>query len=86
LPYAYLINEKGRRALTKIRYAKILACADRYNMFIDGCSMRASKKAKGADEPLKSTLNPTGFALLKEFIESPSRCRYYQSILKYRTA
>jgi len=70
-PYAFLINEKGRRALTKIRYEKIRACANRYNMFIDGCSMHCSKKRNMQDNSVKNILRPTGFALLKEYIENP---------------
>jgi hypothetical protein len=67
--YAFLINENGKRPLTKIRYEKIRAHADRYDMFIDGCAMQCFKRDEQGGL-IKNTLRPTGFALLKEYIEN----------------
>jgi len=69
--YAYLIDENGRKALTRSGYKKIFLHADKYNMFIDGCSMQCTKKLSRIDPPVRNTLNQTGFALLKEYINNP---------------
>lgn len=72
--YACVITDKGEKTITKDQYAELLDHESDYYMFIDGCSLQASKKKNATDQLIKGRepLTATGFGLLKEVIESSS--------------
>jgi hypothetical protein len=63
--YAFLINQNGSRALTKRRYEKIRACANKYDIFIDGFTRKVFRKNS------KSVfLSDSEFIMIKTYIET----------------
>ena len=69
--YAYVITDKDKEDINQSQYSDRVKHKDKYDVFIDGCSMQASKKTSETNPLIKNTLNPTGFALLKEYIGNP---------------
>jgi hypothetical protein len=64
-PYAFLINEKGKRALTKKRYKTILAHADKYDIFINGFTKEVCHNSKKGE-----LLTDTEYIMIKTYMET----------------